>query len=60
MTSPLFEPEEDWSFNDWGVGVYEAVPPQEPDGERLTRMADAKRDGARLWREVQAEIRRHD
>ena len=50
--------DDDFSFLDWGVGVYPAVVIKEPDGERLRRRDQAKRDGQRLWREVQKELTR--
>ena len=41
---------------EWGVGVYPAVAPQEPSGERLRRIQDAKDAGTRLWEAVQKEM----
>lgn len=58
MATPFDTDDDDFSFLDWGVGVYPAVrpTPEEPDGQRLTRIAQAKRDGERLWEAVQKEL----
>lgn len=61
MTSPLFGESDAWmdTPEEGGmVGVYPAIAPQEPDGEVLTRRAQAKQDGLRLWVEVQKEMAR--
>ena len=50
----LFEPEDDEP--EWRLGVYPIVVPEEPSGERLSRIQDARDAGARLWLEVQKEM----
>lgn len=51
----FFDDEDDES--EWGLGVYTAVAPVEPDGERLTRLAESKRWAAKMWDEIQARLR---
>lgn len=59
MTSGFGGIEEDEDDDlEWGVGAYPAVAPQEPDGERLTRIAQAKQDGIRIWEAVKKELTR--
>lgn len=63
MGSPLFgdDEEEDWA--EFGLGAYDAVTVEPPvhDAKRMQRRLQAKRDGERLWEEVQRELRRtHD
>lgn len=45
---------------DWGIGAYQAVVIPEPNGEQLTRVADAKKAGALLWANVCKELTRGD
>ena len=54
--------DDDFSFLDWGVGVYPAVklPPVEPDMTREIKRAEAKRAGWKLWESVQKELVRRD
>lgn len=58
MTSP--DGEDEFSFLDWGVGVYPAVRPQEPDRSVLIRKAEAKQAGLKLWAEVQRGLVKRD
>lgn len=43
--------------SEWGLGVYTAVAPVEPDGERLTRLAESKRWAQRTWDAIQRNLR---
>ena len=61
MTSPPWNPDED-DEGEWGVGVYPAVVPQEPDlGAQAHKRLQAKKDGERIAEEVYALLRKaHD
>ena len=48
--------EDEYSFLDWGVGVYPAVPPVEPNMTALIRKAEARKAGLKLWESVQREL----
>lgn len=50
--------DDDFSFLDWGVGVYPAVRPVEQHRAQLIRRDEAKKAGLKLWAEVQKELTR--